>query len=177
MVQRFGFSLPAVFIACSRRSLSVPKPAKQNGRPCGDHSSIWDSWPIAFSGCPRGPSLVNSSEAEIVTQMDCLWRSIGIAHCSGRFCRSVVSLFDSANCFLGQLRLALSKVVLSISPNNLRRIAERGGLEEILKRPAAGQVNADTTSCFANARTDLEQLRAQSFDLRGAQRRWQLPAK
>src|SRR6202171_4635004 len=20
----------------------------------GDHSSIWDSWPIAFSGCPRG---------------------------------------------------------------------------------------------------------------------------
>ncbi len=21
----------------------------------GDHSSIWDSWPIAFSGCPRGP--------------------------------------------------------------------------------------------------------------------------
>ena len=98
--------------------------------------------------------------------MDCLWRSIGIAHCSGRFCRSVVSLFDSANCFLGQLRLALSKVVLSISPNNLRRIAERGGLEDLLKRPAAGQVNADTTSCFANPRTDLEQLRAQSFDLR-----------
>jgi hypothetical protein len=28
--QRFGFSLPAVFIASSRRSLSVPKPAKQN---------------------------------------------------------------------------------------------------------------------------------------------------
>src|ERR1700691_5443462 len=22
---------------------------------CGDHSSIWDSWPIAFSGYPRGP--------------------------------------------------------------------------------------------------------------------------
>src|SRR5579864_6112071 len=21
----------------------------------GDHSSIWDSWPIAFSGYPRGP--------------------------------------------------------------------------------------------------------------------------
>jgi hypothetical protein len=34
----------------------------------GDHSSIWDSWPIAFSGYPRGPSLVNSSEAEIVAQ-------------------------------------------------------------------------------------------------------------
>src|ERR1039457_885687 len=48
----------------------------------------------------------------------------------------------------------------------LRRVAERGGLEEILKRPAAGQVNADTTSCFANPRTDLEQLSAQSFDLR-----------
>ena len=55
MAQRFGFSLPAVFIASSRRSLSVPKPTKQNGRPCGDHSSIWDSWPIAFSGYPRGP--------------------------------------------------------------------------------------------------------------------------
>ena len=50
-----GFSLPAVFIACSRRSLSVPKPAKQNGGPVGDHSSIWDSWPMAFSGYPRGP--------------------------------------------------------------------------------------------------------------------------
>jgi len=29
--QRFGFSLPAVFIARSQRSLSVPKPANQNG--------------------------------------------------------------------------------------------------------------------------------------------------
>src|SRR5467141_4120911 len=28
---------------------------KQNGGQFGDHSSIWDSWPIAFSGCPRGP--------------------------------------------------------------------------------------------------------------------------
>ena len=54
LAQRFGFSLLAVFIASWRRSLSVPKPAKQNGRPCGDHSSIWDSWPIAFSGYPRG---------------------------------------------------------------------------------------------------------------------------
>src|SRR5713101_3973298 len=26
--------------------------------PDGDHSSIWDSWPIAFSGHPRGPSVV-----------------------------------------------------------------------------------------------------------------------
>src|SRR5215472_4614818 len=24
-------------------------------RSSGDHGSIWDSWPIAFSGCPRGP--------------------------------------------------------------------------------------------------------------------------
>src|ERR1700720_4289045 len=51
----FGFSLPAVFIASWRRSLSVPKPTKQNVVKFGDHSSIWDSWPIAFSGCPRGP--------------------------------------------------------------------------------------------------------------------------
>jgi hypothetical protein len=29
--ERFGFSLPAVFIASSQRSLSAPKPAKQNG--------------------------------------------------------------------------------------------------------------------------------------------------
>src|SRR6267142_2773726 len=50
-----GFSLPAVFIASWQRSLSVPKPAKQNVVKFGDHSSIWDSWPIAFSGCPRGP--------------------------------------------------------------------------------------------------------------------------
>ena len=55
MAQRLGFSLAAVFIAFSQRSRSVPKPAKQNGRPFGDHGSIWDSWPIAFSGYPRGP--------------------------------------------------------------------------------------------------------------------------
>jgi hypothetical protein len=55
LAQRFGFSLPAVFIASWRRSLSVPKPTKQNVVKFGDHSSIWDSWPIAFSGCPRGP--------------------------------------------------------------------------------------------------------------------------
>src|ERR1700681_588310 len=54
----FGFSLPAVFIASSRRSLSVPKPAKQNVVKFGDHSSIWDSWPIAFSGHPRGSRVV-----------------------------------------------------------------------------------------------------------------------
>src|ERR1700693_6210250 len=54
----FGFSLSAVFIASSRRSLSVLKPAKQNVVKFGDHSSIWDSWPIAFSGHPRGPRVV-----------------------------------------------------------------------------------------------------------------------
>src|SRR6202140_1199474 len=54
----FGFSLPAVFIASSRRSLSVPKPTKQNVVKFGDHSSIRDSWPIAFSGCPRGPRVL-----------------------------------------------------------------------------------------------------------------------
>src|SRR6202166_2895253 len=50
-----GFSLSAVFIASSRRSLSVPKPTKLNVVKFGDHSSIWDSWPIAFSGYPRRP--------------------------------------------------------------------------------------------------------------------------
>jgi hypothetical protein len=45
--------------------------------------------------------------------------------------------------------------------NNLSGVAH--GLEKILKRPAAGQVNADATSCFADARTDLEQLRTHGF--------------
>ena len=58
IAQRLGFSLPAVFIASWRRSLSVPKPTKQNVVKFGDHSSIWDSWPIAFSGYPRGPRVV-----------------------------------------------------------------------------------------------------------------------
>jgi len=53
--QRSGFSLPAVFIASVQGSQSVPKPAKQNAVKFGDHGSIRDSWPIAFSGCPRGP--------------------------------------------------------------------------------------------------------------------------
>jgi hypothetical protein len=46
-------------------------------------------------------------------------------------------------------------------------------LEEILKRPTAGQVNTDATSGFADARPDLEQL----FDLCGAHRRRKLQAK
>jgi hypothetical protein len=87
-----------------------------------------------------------------------------------------VPLFDSVNCFFRQLRLTLREWIVEQS-DKLRGVAKRSGLEEILKRPAAGQVNADTTSCFANPCTDLEQLSAQGFDLRGAQRRWQLPAK
>jgi len=59
--------------------------------------------------------------------------------------------------------------------DNLRGVAD--GLEEVLKRPAAGEVNADATSSFADTRTDLEQLRAQGFDLCGAHRQRQLPAK
>ena len=58
MTQRFGFSLSAVFIASSRRSQSVLKPAKQNGWSGANHGSIRDSWPIAFSGYPRGPRVV-----------------------------------------------------------------------------------------------------------------------
>src|ERR1700739_1609897 len=53
--QRLGFSLPAVFIACSQRSRSIPKPAKPNDGQVGDHGSIGDSWPMTFSGYPRGP--------------------------------------------------------------------------------------------------------------------------
>src|SRR5438445_9524836 len=44
-------------MASSQGSRSVPKPAKQNAVKFGDHSSICDLWPIAFSGCPRGPKV------------------------------------------------------------------------------------------------------------------------
>jgi hypothetical protein len=64
---------------------------------------------------------------------------------------------------------------LSNRRDNLRGIAD--GLEEILKRPAASQVNTDATGCFADARPDLEQLNAQRFDLCGAHRRRELQAK
>src|ERR1022692_5133022 len=47
MAQRLGVLLPAVFIACSQRSLSVPKPAKQN---------LGQLATIVLSGT-RGPSL------------------------------------------------------------------------------------------------------------------------
>src|SRR5215471_3807479 len=55
VARQLRFSLSAVFIACSQRSLTVPKPTKQNDGQVGDHGSIGDSWPIAFSGYPRGP--------------------------------------------------------------------------------------------------------------------------
>jgi hypothetical protein len=47
--------LPAVSIASSQRSLTVPKPTKPNRGQVGDHSSIRDFSPIAVSGYPRGP--------------------------------------------------------------------------------------------------------------------------
>ncbi len=40
-----------------------PKPTKQNGVQFGDHGSIWGSWPIAFSGYPRGPTLAKLGSA------------------------------------------------------------------------------------------------------------------
>src|ERR1035437_5304362 len=46
---RSGFHhLFATKPVCSETSNAEP-------RSVGDHSSIRDSWPIAFSGCPRGP--------------------------------------------------------------------------------------------------------------------------
>jgi len=54
--------------------------------------------------------------------------------------------------------------------DGLRRVeSERDGLEEILKRPTAGEMNADATSRLTEASADLKQLRAQSFDLRRSQ--------
>ena len=55
VAQRLGIPLAAVFIACSRRSRTVPKPTKPNRGQVGDHSSIGDFSPIAVSGYPRGP--------------------------------------------------------------------------------------------------------------------------
>src|SRR5882724_4580807 len=83
--------------------------------------------------------------------------------------------FDLTKRFSRQLRLALPRMCFRTGRDNLRGVAD--GLEESLKRPAAGQVKADATSCFADTRTDLEQLRAQGFDLCGAHRQRQLQAK
>ena len=54
---------------------------------------------------------------------------------------------------------------------------ERYGLEEMLKGPTAGQVDADAAGRLANASAEFEQLGAQSFDLCRAQRRGQVQAK
>jgi hypothetical protein len=86
-----------------------------------------------------------------------------------------IRCFDLKKRFSRQLRLALPRMCFRTGWDSPRRVA--GGLEEILKRPAAGQVNADATSCFADARTNLEQLNAQRFDLCGAHRQRQLQAK
>jgi len=40
------------FLATKPVSSETSKPEPRSS---GDHSSIWDSWPIAFSGYPRGP--------------------------------------------------------------------------------------------------------------------------
>jgi len=55
VAQRLGISLPAVFIACPQRSCLFRNQQSRTAVKFGDHSSIRDSWPIAFSGCPRGP--------------------------------------------------------------------------------------------------------------------------
>src|SRR5215472_14369813 len=58
-----GVSLVAVVIAYGRRSLFSSETSKQNGAQewLGDHGSIWDSWPIAFSGYPRGPRVFHET--------------------------------------------------------------------------------------------------------------------
>jgi len=57
-----GFCGPAfwVFSTSGSHCLIATKPvssetSKPEQRSIGDHSSIWDSWPMAFSGYPRGP--------------------------------------------------------------------------------------------------------------------------
>jgi len=55
MAARLGSSLRADVIAAWRRSLFSSETSKAERRSSGDHGSIWDSWPIAFSGYPRGP--------------------------------------------------------------------------------------------------------------------------
>jgi hypothetical protein len=50
----------------------------------------------------------------------------------------------------------LPKIVLSNRQSELGGVAGTRGAEEVLKRPAAGQVDPDTASCLANACTDLE---------------------
>ena len=51
----FGLSLSAVFILLRDEARQFRNQQSRTWPNCGDHSSIWDSWPIAFSGYPRGP--------------------------------------------------------------------------------------------------------------------------
>src|SRR5215472_14793570 len=54
--QQLRFSFLPVFIASSRRSQSALKLTSRTVV-SGNHGSIWDSWPIAMSGYPRGLQL------------------------------------------------------------------------------------------------------------------------
>src|SRR5215472_13024828 len=58
MGREVGLSLIAVVIAGWRRSRFSSETSKAERRSSGDHGSIWDSWPIAFSGYPRGPRVL-----------------------------------------------------------------------------------------------------------------------
>ena len=54
---------------------------------------------------------------------------------------------------------------------------ERGGAEQVLKGPAAGEMEADAAGGAADASADFEELGAESFDLGGAPRLGQLQTK
>ena len=62
-----------------------------------------------------------------------LWRKVTIG--SGWSCsyRSSMALFASMDYFLRRLRLAFPRVCYRPAQSNSRGVAERGGMEEILK--------------------------------------------
>src|SRR5215471_1725680 len=105
-----------------------------------------------------------SAESALLTEERIALRSRPLYRCE--VCFAVVltarAVFPDSSAWF------LRESVLSNRRDNLRGVAD--GSEEILKRPAAGQVNADATSGFADLRPDLEQLNAQRFDLGGAHR-------
>src|SRR2546422_9345991 len=86
-----------------------------------------------------------------------LFRSISVADASCE-CREP---------FFGQSSaLDDSERASSTSGGRLRGVkAECDGLEETLKGPTAGQVDAHAASRLANAGAEFEQLGAESFDL------------
>src|SRR5215472_3693410 len=64
-----GHDGPEVWVFCTGgfHRLFATKPvssetSKAERRSSGDHSSIWDSWPITFSGYPRGPRVSGETE-------------------------------------------------------------------------------------------------------------------